>query len=514
MKRFKVIFFPAVSFLLRFGLSFSPLLSADLSVSPISGPYFQIQSALDAAQPGDRVLVTAATYHEQLVFPRSGNASSGWITLQAAEAEDVILDGSGFEGGTMILIQDRDHIRVQGLTIQNLSDIGDGGGIRIQGACNHVQILDCIIQEMNGTNAMGITVYGTSTLAPISNLLLQGNTVQNCEPSPSEAITLNGNVTDFQVLDNIVAHVNNIGIDFIGGETDINPDPSLVARNGLCARNQVTDARSNYGGGYAAGIYVDGGRDIVLEANVVTQCDLGIEIGAENAGTDATGIIVRSNRLFENDKAGLVFGGYDTSVGRTRACFFLNNTLFRNDQLGEGVGELWIQFAEDNVLENNIAWCTNQGVAIYSEQGNLNNALDYNLWYGDSAAGTTEFVWNGEPFTGFAAFQAAGHDMHGSWADPQWISGLMMPFEIDDTSPAFQAGTPTARPEVGSEDMQGDSRIALGRIDIGADEYSTQSCYPAILAFWRQVTSVPCGGTGTLTILHLAKLIQGTCACP
>ena len=40
-------------------------------------------------------------------------------------------------------------------------------------------------------------------------------------------------------------------------------------------------------------------------------------------------------------KAGIVFGGYSRNVGRTRSCSFLNNTTYRNDALGEGLGELW-----------------------------------------------------------------------------------------------------------------------------------------------------------------------------
>ena len=79
-------------------------------------------------------------------------------------------------------------------------------------------------------------------------------------PAPSEALVLNGNVTGFQVTGNVVRDVNNIGIDMIGGETDIQPNPALVARNGIVRRNVVVAANSNYEGGYAAGIYVDGGR--------------------------------------------------------------------------------------------------------------------------------------------------------------------------------------------------------------------------------------------------------------
>ena len=172
---------------------------------------------------------------------------------------------------------------------------------------------------------MGVTVYGTSA-TPITNLVLDGNEIYDCEPALSETLTLNGNVSGFQVTSNYVHDVNNIGLDFIGGE-GMCPDPAQdAARNGVCRWNRVARARSNYGGGYGAGIYVDGGHDIVLENNTVTESDLGIEVGAEHAGIVATNIIVRSNLLYRNDKPGLIFGGFAANVGRVRFCQFLNNT--------------------------------------------------------------------------------------------------------------------------------------------------------------------------------------------
>ena len=99
--------------------------------------------------------------------------------------------------------------------------------------------------------------------------------------------------------------------------------------------NTVLRANSSYGGGYAAGIYVDGGRDIVIENNVVAECDLGIEIGAENAAITTENVTVRNNVVSRNEKAGIVFGGYDEAVGRVESCMFLGNTLWENNTVGE-----------------------------------------------------------------------------------------------------------------------------------------------------------------------------------
>jgi len=57
--------------------------------------------------------------------------------------------------------------------------------------------------------------------------VIDGNEVYDCDPAPSEALTLNGNVDGFQVTNNVVHDVNTIGIDAIGGERDIQPDQNL-----------------------------------------------------------------------------------------------------------------------------------------------------------------------------------------------------------------------------------------------------------------------------------------------
>jgi hypothetical protein len=287
---------------------------------------------------------------------------------------------------------------------------------------------------------MGITVYGTSEAAPISDLVIDGNQIFRCQPAQSEALTLNGNVTNFQVSNNVVRDVNNIGIDLIGGERDINP--SQVARNGLVRGNTVLHARADYGGGFAAGIYVDGGRDITVEDNFVAGCDLGIEVGAENPGIVASGVVVRNNLIVRNQKAGLVFGGFDVGVGRVEGCSFLNDTVFENDTLNAGQGQLWIQFAVGNVVMNNIFVAARNKVLISSDAGNVNNLLDYNLYLTRQGPEDVDITWNGQELSTFALYRAAaGEDAHGLFADPHFVNGRRGNFLLAPGSPAIDAGT-------------------------------------------------------------------------
>ena len=442
------------------------------TVAELGGDFTSIQAALDVAVAGDTITVKekATPYFETLIFPRSGSAAAGSIVLQAAPSEHPVLDGTGAAGTDMVLIDSRSYLKLVGFEIRNLLGVNDGSGVRILGAGSHLEIRDNRIHDIRDKNAMGITVYGTLAV-PISDLVIDGNEIYDCEPAPSEALTLNGNVQNFTIRNNDVHDVDNIGIDMIGGETDIQPDPSKVARNGLVRGNRVARARSSYGGGFAAGIYVDGGRDIVIENNSVTESDIGIEIGAENRGIVASGVVVRNNLIYDNDKAGLGFGGYASFTGRVRDCVFTNNTLYKNDTLGAGFGELWIQYAEDNVVRNNLVYSTAQNTLLMSEYGNVNTTLDYNLWYTEAGASATAFSWNGTPYAGFAAYRAGtGQDAHSLFAAPGLVNPAMVDFHLGAGSPAINTGDPAFVPGVGEMDFDGAPRVNGPRVDIGADE--------------------------------------------
>lgn len=421
--------------------------AGDLVVAPVGGDFDSIQDALDAAQPGDRVLVRdkAGGWGEQVAFPRSGNASAGLIELKAFPGDSPALDGTGLPGEWMIAVIDRSYIRIAGLTIRNNVASGDGSGIRIEGSGQNIEIADCVFHALSGDDSMAITVYGTGA-APIEGLVIRGNEIYDCTPAESEALTLNGNVRDFLVEGNTVRDVDNIGIDFIGGEASIHA--TLGAREGICRGNFVLRANASYGGGFGAGIYVDGGRDIIIEHNLVVGCDLGIEIGAENAGWDVYGIVVRDNVLAGNEKAGLVFGGYESTVGRVRNCRFVHNLLWHNDTIPEGIAELWIQWAADCEVRGNVIVAGAEAGTAGNKVLDANPAfpggvLEGNLWYGES--GAPIFEWAGTEHTSLGAFRtASGQSTSGLFAPP----GLVDPLGADgqlgtaDDSYGPAAGSP------------------------------------------------------------------------
>lgn len=447
-----------------------------------------IQGALDMAQDGDRVEVAAGTYFEKIIFPRSGTAGAP-ITLEGAAGSRPILDGTGVSGDNMVLMEDRSHLRIRGFEIRNNLGVNDGSGIRILGSGSDLEIDDNIIHEIRGDDAMGITVYGTDP-QPIDDLRITNNQIYDCDPARSEALVLNGNVSNFLIEGNLVRDVNNIGIDMIGGETDIQPDPSLVVRQGVVRGNTVLRANSIYDGGYAGGIYVDGGRDIVIENNFVGGCDLGIEIGAENSGLVTENVTVRNNLIAGNEKVGIVFGGFAAAVGRANNNVFRGNTLYKNNTVGKsgqgthfpggGIGEIWIQFAADNVLANNlvVAGPENVFVGSFDAGSSVGNSFDYNLYFSADGAEVGDFSLNGTGYFGFTEWQTdTGNDGSSLTEDPQLVDGDGGDLHLSATSPAIDGGDPGYLPEAGERDLDGAARRVGIAVDIGADERPQEALF-------------------------------------
>ena len=65
----------------------------------------------------------------------------------------------------------------------------------------------------------------------------------------------------------------------------------------------------------AAGIYVDGGRNIVVERNTSWRNDVGIEVNAIQPGALSTAVTVRDNFVFANQRVGISLGASDPLAG-------------------------------------------------------------------------------------------------------------------------------------------------------------------------------------------------------
>jgi hypothetical protein len=442
-------------------------------------PWRHIQKAARRAKPGSTVFVKEGVYKETITVSVSGNKRAGFITFQPIPGHLVVIDGSGEEtqqdrsSNSIIYMSNKKYVRIQGFEICH-ARVNDGSGIRMYGSAEHIQILDNIIHDIKGTSAMGITVYGTGSRG-IRDLVIRGNEVYDCEPAPSEAVTLNGNVKDFEMTGNTVHHVNNIGIDMIGGERWLS---TYVVRDGLCSGNTVYNARSSYGDGYAAGIYVDGGNTIVIERNRVFECDMGIEVGAENNGVTVANVILRNNLVYHNDKAGIALGAFSLTGGRVTGCTVLNNTVYQNNRV-KAEGEIWLQHVSNSGIYNNIVSTRSDAsrrVVLVSSIDPLRESsirLDYNVYYVDNDNMPADIFLSGrDTFPGISEYkQETGQDTHSLFSNPEFLTlpgSITDGFMLSAGSPAHNAGM--MHHALGNVDYYGNQRVQGSAVDIGAVE--------------------------------------------
>jgi len=408
----------------------TPSFSKDFYVSPdgsdsspgsITQPWKNIQKACDSALPGSTIHVKAGTYYEKIAVNVEGNKKKGYITLRNFENDHVTISGEGIANNPaspsddIIFINSKSYVKIQGFEIKD-TDSEECSGIRYVGNGSNIEILNNTIHNIRGGGknggAMGITIYATDGDLAINHLIVDGNVIYDCDPAYSEALVVNGNIVNFTISNNIVHDVNNIGIDMIGGEAWIG---KKQPRNGLCKGNKVYRAHSLAEDGFAAGIYVDGGKNIIIEDNEVYECDVGIEVGAENKGIISSEIIVRRNYVHENDKVGIGFGGYRKMAGRTKNCIFTENILTNNDTKNVGFGELWVQFASNNQIFNNRITPGAQNIMISSYDGEFKNSFDKDIFCPFPGSESPPlFIWNSAVYEGLKAFQdATGQELNG-----------------------------------------------------------------------------------------------------
>src|SRR5262245_51720795 len=128
-------------------------------------PLGTIQAGLNRAVAGDTVTVAGGTYAEKLTFPHSGAAGS-FITLQGAPGARPLVTSGGSPGGNLMLLQDVSFVRVTGFEIAGLQT-SDGSGIRLLGSGTDLEVRNNVIHDILGTDAMAVTVYGSSSAAPL-----------------------------------------------------------------------------------------------------------------------------------------------------------------------------------------------------------------------------------------------------------------------------------------------------------------------------------------------------------
>ncbi|WP_224994373.1 right-handed parallel beta-helix repeat-containing protein [Cesiribacter sp. SM1] len=243
-------------------------------------------------------------------------------------------------------------------------------GIQVAMDARHIQILNNEVRDISWTSAVDpfdadndlseteknilrgawpsdnagpISVLGSDRDA-MENIIIRGNHVHHCIPGWTEAVTVNGYVVGFEISENEVHDIRNIGIVAAGNYTWVVNDPNFstpasenYARNGLISGNKVYECRSPIA--VSAGIYLDGSSNVVVEKNEVFRNHVGFSIGNETHSSHSGGHIIRNNISHHNHWAGMVLGsnGENAWVENVKVLgnTFADNNLNQTTLLGQ-----------------------------------------------------------------------------------------------------------------------------------------------------------------------------------
>ena len=461
----------------------------DANDGSINNPWKTLTFAASEVGPGDTIIVRGGIYQEAISIMESGKDLQP-ITFQnySGEIAEIKFPSPHPSGDSFPLIRlhNTSNIIISGFEMSDIvtSNVNlEPAGILVTGHGKNITLQNLKIhdikQQADNGNAHGILVRGTDALG-LKNIKILNNEAYGLETGWSEVIAINGNIDGFLVEGNHIRDNNNIGIDLIGYEKTCVSCPNELdrARNGLVRGNTVLRSTSATNPSYqgdlgAVGIYVDGGKDIVIELNWLEGNDWGIELSSERGTTFfANNIIVRNNMILNNKLAGIVLGGTNTSAGCVD-CYVVNNTFYNNDtfQTDGAFGEIHIQNRNTNVkVYNNILYAITTNYLLRSSGvGNSNIEFDNNLYYLDPSI-SPRWNFSGQNYTSFADFKAAGFEANGLFAKPLVVGEPFGDFRPIPNSPTVGAGKNLPAEIVGAESYGNKARTSGSKIDIGAHQ--------------------------------------------
>lgn len=208
----------------------------------------------------------------------------------------VTIENKVFNGGSwcQIFLEDSHNIIIKNCIFKNL-DSSNGHAILMYG-CDHVAIHDCVFKDLKCGN--------------------------------SETVAINTGCTNVRVTDCHFENIDNLPLDVIAGERD-----DKYTGKVKILRNRFINCgyRNDYW--TAAGPYVDGASDVVIQNNYINcsnidgkSAAMGIEIGAENKRT-AKNILVKDNVILNARVAGIIYGSYKSWMAGVDNVVFENNRM-------------------------------------------------------------------------------------------------------------------------------------------------------------------------------------------
>lgn len=382
-----------------------------------------VQAAIDAAAPGDTVLVAPGTYVERINF--SGKAitvaseAGPAVTIIDGNAGGVVATFNGGEGRTAVL---------RGFTITNGGGFS-GGGVAVSNSSPTID--GNVIAENRGCDGIGINVSFGSPLI-VGNQITR-NMRSGCSGGVGGAGIKIGGAGAAVIEGNVIADNSLMGGN--GGGISLFAAGTPIIRNNVIARNSVSGVSPAAQGG---GIWIVNQSDALIVQNVIV-----------------------------GNSAGEGGGVYWLVPFGARGPRVVNNTVADNvaTVAGRGSAVFADGFDVNAALVNNLLVAPLGQTALYC--GNFNDANPPVIQFNDV------FASGGSSYGGLCTDQTG---LNGNISvDPAFVDPSMGNYHLQSGSPVIDAGNDAAA-DVPGTDLDGNPRVVDGNgdtlavVDLGAYE--------------------------------------------
>lgn len=410
-------------------------------------------AALSSAQAGSVIYLRQGIYSfESGLSINVAGSANNYITIAGYPGELVLISNSPITFGSKAK-----YINFENLTVADLYDLHWGTAVKVGGGASYINIRDVEIYNINCREIVGEDTSGCNPLViyadvtgSISNITVENCYIHDCDTGWSEALTLNGNVSNCLIKNCTIKDITNIGIDLAGNYewTGTVGDPNNQTHNCIVENCLIMNCQSHYA--TSAGLYSDGARDNTFRYNVIYNCQCGIELGSEQPGSVSENFYIHNNLIIDSGRC-IGIGSYLETGAPNRNAYIYNNTFVCGDSNKENYG-LYVERTENVNFYNNIVYGT-ANTSLYSNHYNSSVNVGNNCWYQPSGS---------KPSV----------DSTGMFADPLFTNNTLTiygDYILLETSPCINKGKNALDAYAGSTDLNGNTRI-IDTIDIGVFE--------------------------------------------